>query len=134
MSRILLSKVADAEGGGVKIRSDGALPRRGEGFCLWNFVSEAMENVQPMTLSPQQRFAANLRRVRTKVGISQEELARRCDLHRTEVSLLERAGREPRLGTITKLAGSLETTAAVLCEGISWSSEKAQYLVKKPPE
>ena len=87
-----------------------------------------------MTLSPQQRFAANLRLVRTKAGVSQEELARRCDLHRTEVSLLERAGREPRLGTITKLAGSLGTTAAVLCEGISWSSEKAQYVVKKPPE
>jgi len=86
-----------------------------------------------MALSPQQRFAANLRRARTKAGISQEELARRCDLHRTEVSLLERAGREPRLGTITKLAGSLGTTAAVLCEGISWSVEKAEYVVKPPP-
>jgi len=87
-----------------------------------------------MSVSPQQRFAANLRRARTKAGVSQEELARRCDLHRTEVSLLERAGREPRLGTITKLAGSLGTTAAVLCEGITWSVEKARYEVKAPPE
>jgi transcriptional regulator with XRE-family HTH domain len=86
-----------------------------------------------MAISPQQRFAANLRRVRTKAGVSQEELARRCDLHRTEVSLLERAGREPRLGTITKLAGSLGTTPAVLCEGITWSVEKAQFVVKTPP-
>lgn len=87
-----------------------------------------------MALSPQQRFAANLRRVRNKAGVSQEELARRCDLHRTEVSLLERAGREPRLGTIAKLAGSLGTTPAVLCEGITWSVEKAQYVVTPPPE
>ena len=28
----------------------------------------------------------------------------RCELHRTEISLLERGGREPRLGTIVKLA------------------------------
>jgi len=38
-----------------------------------------------MSISPQQRFAANLRRVRVKAGVSQEELARLCDLHRTEV-------------------------------------------------
>jgi transcriptional regulator with XRE-family HTH domain len=87
-----------------------------------------------MSLSPQQRFAANLRRVRTKAGVSQEELARRCDLHRTEVSLLERAGREPRLGTITKLAGSLGTTTEVLCEGITWSAEKSRYEVSPPPD
>jgi transcriptional regulator with XRE-family HTH domain len=83
--------------------------------------------VPAMKTSPQQRFAINLRRVRTKAGVSQEELARRCDLHRTEVSLLERAGREPRLGTITKLASSLGTTPQVLCEGITWSVERARY-------
>lgn len=86
-----------------------------------------------MALSPQQRFAANLRRARNKAGVSQEELARRCELHRTEVSLLERAGREPRLSTIAKLAGSLDTTPQVLCEGITWSVEKACYEVKPPP-
>jgi len=47
--------------------------------------------------------------------------------------LLERAGREPRLGTIAKLAGSLGTTPAVLCEGITWSAEKTRYEVKPPP-
>lgn len=68
--------------------------------------------------NPKERFAANLRQARIAVGISQEELGERCDLHRTEISLLERAGREPRLGTIVKLAGALETTLAALCEGI----------------
>jgi transcriptional regulator with XRE-family HTH domain len=84
-------------------------------------------------LSPQERFAANLRRARAKAGISQEELGNRCDLHRTEISLLERAGREPRLGTIVKLAGSLDTTAAELITGIAWQPGKHRYEVKDAP-
>lgn len=85
-------------------------------------------------MSPQERFAANLRQARAKVGISQEELGHRCDLHRTEVSLLERAGREPRLGTLVKLAGSLETTPSELCAGISWQPSKRRYEVKRAPK
>lgn len=84
-------------------------------------------------VSPQERFAANLRKARTKVGISQEELGHRCDLHRTEISLLERAGREPRLATIVKLAGSLETTPAELCAGIAWLPQSGRFEVKAPP-
>jgi transcriptional regulator with XRE-family HTH domain len=84
-------------------------------------------------VNPQERFAANLRRARTRAGISQEELAHRCDLHRTEISLLERAGREPRLATIVKLAGSLETTAAELCAGIAWSPAQSRFDVRQPP-
>ena len=84
-------------------------------------------------MSPQERFAVNLRQARTKVGISQEELGQRCDLHRTEISLLERAGREPRLSTIVKLAGSLETTAAELCAGITWQPGPNRFDVKQPP-
>ena len=60
------------------------------------------------------RFAVNLRRARQDAGISQEELAERCELHRTEVSLLERGGREPRLGTMIKLATALGTNAEAL--------------------
>lgn len=69
-------------------------------------------------MKPQERFAVNLRRARIGLGLSQEELARRCDLHRTEISLLERAGREPRLGTIVRLATALKTTPGALCDGI----------------
>ena len=55
-----------------------------------------------------QRFAANLRRRREHLGLSQEALAERCDLHRTEISLLERYERSPRLETIVVLARGLE--------------------------
>ena len=86
-----------------------------------------------MGMRPQDRFSENLRRVRVAAGISQEELGRRCDLHRTEISLLERAGREPRLGTIAKLASALGTTPEKLHEGIAWSVEKGEFTIKPAP-
>ncbi|HKH63829.1 MAG TPA: helix-turn-helix transcriptional regulator [Solirubrobacterales bacterium] len=84
-------------------------------------------------MTPQERFAINLRKARSEAGVSQEELGYLCDLHRTEVSLLERAGREPRLATIVKLAGALKTTPSALCDGISWLPKARRFDVKKPP-
>jgi transcriptional regulator with XRE-family HTH domain len=83
-------------------------------------------------MTPQLRFAANLRKARKRAAISQEELGFRCELHRTEISLLERAGREPRLATLIKLAGALETTPGELCEGIAWNPERRRFEVKQP--
>jgi transcriptional regulator with XRE-family HTH domain len=82
-------------------------------------------------MKPRDRFAINLRRARLKAEISQEELGFRCDLHRTEISLLERGGREPRLGTIVKLASALGVTPEELCSGIGWSVKKQRYLFKR---
>jgi transcriptional regulator with XRE-family HTH domain len=73
----------------------------------------------------------NLRRARQQQGISQEELGIRCELHRTEISLLERGGREPRLGTIVKLAGALDSTPAKLCAGIGWNPRTGSFQIKK---
>lgn len=78
------------------------------------------------------RFAVNLRRARQAAGISQEELAERCEIHRTEVSLLERGGREPRLGMMVKLATALGTTPGALCAGISWSTQGRSFKVDPP--
>ena len=63
-------------------------------------------------------FALNLRRIRTRRGLSQEALGVLCGLHRTEISLLERAGREPRLTTVVRLARALKVEPAELLEGI----------------
>jgi transcriptional regulator with XRE-family HTH domain len=78
------------------------------------------------------RFAVNLRQARQTAGISQEELADRCELHRTEVSLLERGGREPRLGTMVKLATALGTTPEELCKGITWDTNARDYKIDEP--
>ena len=68
--------------------------------------------------APQEAFAKNLRRERERAGISQEELGARCGLHRTEISFLERAQREPRLNTIVKLAKALRIPPADLLKGL----------------
>lgn len=69
------------------------------------------------------RFGENLRRVRRRAGISQEELGFRSGLHRTEVGLLERGARVPRIDTLLKLASGLGVRIeSPLFEGISWTS------------
>jgi transcriptional regulator with XRE-family HTH domain len=64
------------------------------------------------------QFARNLRPGPARRRRSQEALGVACNLHRTEVSLLERVGREPRLRTIAKLARALELRPAALLDDI----------------
>ena len=61
--------------------------------------------------STHDRFAANLRLHRRRLGLSQEALADLCDLHRTEISLLERRKRSPRLDTIVNLTRGLQLSS-----------------------
>jgi len=82
-------------------------------------------------MKPRDRFSTSLRKARQKAELSQEELGFRCDLHRTEISLLERGGREPRLGTIIKLASALAVTPEELCTGIRWNVKKQKFQFKK---
>ncbi len=66
------------------------------------------------------QFAANLRQYRLAAGLSQEALADMCDLHRTEISLLERCKRSPRLETIVILSRGLALSSpSDLLEGVS---------------
>jgi transcriptional regulator with XRE-family HTH domain len=69
-------------------------------------------------VSPEEQFARNLRSRRQAAGLSQEQLADRTGLHPTEISRLERAAREPRLGTILKLAKGLDIGIEKLIAGI----------------
>lgn len=69
-------------------------------------------------MQPQQQFGVNMRRYRDKAGISQEELSRRTRLHVSEISRLERGLREPRLGTIVRVAGGLGVAPSRLLTGM----------------
>jgi transcriptional regulator with XRE-family HTH domain len=69
-------------------------------------------------VSPEEQFARNLRSRRQAAGLSQEQLADRTGLHPTEISRLERAAREPRLGTMLKLAKGLDIGIEKLIAGI----------------
>ncbi|HXN38969.1 MAG TPA: helix-turn-helix transcriptional regulator [Solirubrobacteraceae bacterium] len=63
-------------------------------------------------------FAANLRRIRQRRGLSQERLAHAADLNTTHVAKIERSEREPGVRTVAKLAVALEVSADELFEGI----------------
>lgn len=59
-------------------------------------------------------FARAVKSWRDKLGISQEKLAERADLHRTYISDVERGARNPSLTSITKLAKALDVSVSVL--------------------
>jgi transcriptional regulator with XRE-family HTH domain len=73
-----------------------------------------------MDSRPSERFAANLRRLRGETGFSQETVAFRAGMHRTQISLLEGGERMPRVETLVKLAGALGATPSDLLDGIDW--------------
>ena len=80
-------------------------------------------------------FAAKLFAFRRIAGLSQEEAAVRAGLHRTEISLLERAGRMPRLDTVVRVASGVEAEAADLLEGLAWEIDPARlYRERRLPE
>jgi len=67
-----------------------------------------------------EKFGRNLFMARRRAGLSQEELAIRAELHRSEIGLLEKGRRTPRIDTLARLAGALEAQPADLLRGISW--------------
>jgi transcriptional regulator with XRE-family HTH domain len=70
-------------------------------------------------------FGDRLRACRNRAEISQEALGEMTALHRTEIGLLERGEREPRLSTIVKLASALEAPLHELVGGIGWNPDDA---------
>ena len=67
-----------------------------------------------------ERFSKNLVALRQAADMSQEELAFRASVHRTQISLMESGSRLPRLDTLVKLAGALEVPIEILLAGIVW--------------
>jgi transcriptional regulator with XRE-family HTH domain len=66
-----------------------------------------------------EKLGQNLRDHRERAGLSQEELAELCELDRTEISLLERGLRFPRLDTLVRLSRGLKLdSVAQLLENI----------------
>jgi transcriptional regulator with XRE-family HTH domain len=59
-------------------------------------------------LNARQRFAANLKEQRLAKGLSQEDLADLCGLHRTYVGSVERGERNISIDNMERLALSLD--------------------------
>lgn len=70
-----------------------------------------------MVMSLLNRFAGNVRRLRSKKGLSQKALADTIGISVSYVSMLERAQRSPPLETIEKMARAFKVTPATLLAG-----------------
>jgi transcriptional regulator with XRE-family HTH domain len=68
-----------------------------------------------------EHFGRNVKRLRLRADLSQEQLSLRANLHRTEIGMLEHGIRLPRLDTILKVAGALEVEAGKLFDGLEWT-------------
>src|SRR5258708_20449390 len=62
----------------------------------------------------QARFGAVVRTCRQRIGITQEELAWRANLHRTYIADIERGARNVTLRSVAGLAKALEQTVGNL--------------------
>ncbi len=80
------------------------------------------------------RIAENLWWLRAQRRISQEHLAERSEIHRTQISLLESGRREPLAGTIIALAGGLRVPVQELFTDIEFAPPKTatrgEYVVE----
>lgn len=68
-------------------------------------------------LNARQRFAANLKEQRLAKGLSQEDLADLCGLHRTYVGSVERGERNISIDNMERLALSLDVPLEKLIKG-----------------
>ena len=57
---------------------------------------------------------------------TREETGIRASLHRTEIGLLERGERTPRIDTLVKVAGAVGANPADLLAGIDWKPGEVQ--------
>jgi transcriptional regulator with XRE-family HTH domain len=69
------------------------------------------------TLKARQRFASNMREQRLAKGLSQEDLADLCGLHRTYVGSVERGERNISIDNMERLALALEVPLENLVKG-----------------
>jgi transcriptional regulator with XRE-family HTH domain len=66
--------------------------------------------------TPLQHFGSRVRAERERLGLSQEELALRADLHRTYVGSVERGERNISLLNLLRIARALGVSPADLLE------------------
>lgn len=115
------------------LRRSGGLRRRGASFfacrgakgslivCCYKryacYYGHVINDLTPFTvqkLDVKKAFGSTVKAWRKRLGISQEELAERADLHRTYVSDVERGARNLSLESITRMAGALRVPVADL--------------------
>jgi transcriptional regulator with XRE-family HTH domain len=84
-----------------------------------------------------ERFAQNLAYHLKRAGLTQEDLAARSGIHRTQAGKLVNGKQVPRLDTLLRLAGALEVPAADLLDGMEYqpfqpAAQPGEFLFSPP--
>jgi transcriptional regulator with XRE-family HTH domain len=79
---------------------------------------------KPRNESLLKALAAEIKSLRTGLGVSQEEIAHRAGLNRTFVGKLEVAQTQPSFTVLFQLADALEVDAAALVANITKRTKK----------
>jgi transcriptional regulator with XRE-family HTH domain len=66
------------------------------------------------------QLGRRVKRRRNFLDLSQEALADRAGIHRTQISLYEHGARMPLVSTLIKLASALELSVEQIVVGIEW--------------
>lgn len=66
----------------------------------------------------EKEFGLVLKKYRNESGLSQEELALRCGLDRTFISMLERGKRRPTINTVFSLAKALNIKPSAMIKEV----------------
>jgi predicted transcriptional regulator len=90
-------------------------PTRIERYWFWTLLAPKRRIIP---VEPKLKVGQNIRSNRKRIGITQEALAERCDMHPVEVGRAERGTRDLRVSTIVKLARGLEIPACELLRGV----------------
>jgi transcriptional regulator with XRE-family HTH domain len=67
-----------------------------------------------------EQLGRRVKRRRNFLDLSQEDLAERAGIHRTQISLYEKGARMPLTATLIKLAAGLGVSVEQLVAGIEW--------------
>lgn len=73
-------------------------------------------------------FAENLKKIRTERGISQEELAKKVNIHSVQFSRYERGQTQPSIEVVEKIANALNVSIDILVFGSS--ENQAEHTIK----
>jgi transcriptional regulator with XRE-family HTH domain len=72
----------------------------------------------------------NLKRLREGAGLSQEDLMRASDVHRTQISKYERGETEPQAEVLARLSRALGVSAEEFFTGVGWQDDPPRLVIE----
>jgi predicted transcriptional regulator len=86
-----------------------------ERYWFWTLLAQKRRIIP---VEPKIRIGQNIRANRKRVGITQEALADKCDMHPVEIGRAERGLRDLRVSTVVKIARGLGVAPCELLRGV----------------